>query len=412
MGGVREFRREDIPEVAQLWMKVFRRRREPASESLSAYFREIFFENPWHDETLPSLVYEEAGHRIVGFLGVIPRSMTFNKQRIKVAVATQLMMDREANCVHAAAKLMRKFLAGKQDLSFSDGASEDAEELWRGAGGDVAVPDNMAWVRVLRPTQYASQLLKRRASLLPVARALWPLCQALDAVVVHSGLGRRYWLPESAGTTVDEQPSDDTLLWCVRNLGGNRALLPDYELDSFRWLLSKAADKKMFGELRKGVVRDVGGEILGWYLYYVKKGGVAEVLQFGGKPKSIRKVLNHLFRQAWRQGGVSISGRLESRFVKDLVKNRCGFTWPGYGTLIHSRNREILIAIHQGDAFLSRLEGEWWARFSDPAWSRDTRAGLLAWPRRRDEPAPQKNEASVSPLTVRAGLQGQFDQLA
>jgi hypothetical protein len=37
--------------------------------------------------------------------------------------------------------------------------------------------------------------------------------------------------------------------------------------------------------------------------------------------------------------------------------------------LAQSRNPAILQAVQLGDAFLSRLEGEWWARFSDPDWN-------------------------------------------
>jgi D-alanyl-D-alanine dipeptidase len=39
-----------------------------------------------------------------------------------------------------------------------------------------------------------------------------------------------------------------------------------------------------------------------------------------------------------------------------------------------SRNRDILNAVHKGNAFLTRLEGEWWARFSDPEWAMDETA--------------------------------------
>jgi hypothetical protein len=33
---------------------------------------------------------------------------------------------------------------------------------------------------------------------------------------------------------------------------------------------------------------------------------------------------------------------------------------------VHSRNREILDTIHRGDAYLTRLEGEWPMRFEIP----------------------------------------------
>src|SRR5687768_16089741 len=55
---IREFRRSDIPRVADLWMRAFRASDERAPQSLHAYFEEMFFETPWRDAQLPSLVCE------------------------------------------------------------------------------------------------------------------------------------------------------------------------------------------------------------------------------------------------------------------------------------------------------------------------------------------------------------------
>ena len=378
MNGIRPFRREDVPEVVELWLKVFHKTDQPAPESLRAYFRETFFEGPWRDENLPSLVYEDEGSRIVGFLGVLPRVMRFNGRPIKVAVATQLMIDERARAVYPGVKLMKRFFAGTQDLSFSDGANETSEKLWRAAGGDVAVLYSLDWSRVLRPVQYVLAHVKRRKpSLRAVTEALRPLCRLFDAVIVRSGVARwlrLYWLPDATGVTVDEDPCADTLLWCVRNLSGNRALQPEYEPDSFRWLLKEAGEKTFHGNLRKGVVRDANREILGWYLYYLRPGEAGQVLQFGGRPKCIRKVLDCLLLQAWKQGAVAVCGELEPRFAKALADSRCRFTWSSCSVVMQSKTREILDAIHRGDAFLTRLEGEWWARFADPGWARHASA--------------------------------------
>ena len=51
-------------------------------------------------------------------------------------------------------------------------------------------------------------------------------------------------------------------------------------------------------------------------------------------------------------------------FALELSSSHCGFTWPG-GVLVQSRNKDILDVIHRGNAFLTRLEGEWWMRFCD-----------------------------------------------
>lgn len=367
MNGVRKCRLEDLGEVADLWLKVFRGVQGRAAKPLQDYFKKIFFDNPWRDDDLPSLLYEEPGRGIVGFIGVVPRVMTFRKQRIRVAVASQLMA--EQSVPYAAIQLMRAYLGGKQDLSYSDGANESAERLWRGCGGSLALLESLNWTRVLRPSQYAVALLNRRRILNRVGTAIWPLCRALDAAAVRSRWGRRYWLRNATDLELDEEPAEDTLLWCLRHFAGERALMPVYDGDDWRWLLREVSEKQMYGTLRKGVVRNAGGDIAGWYLYQVKDGEVAQVLQLGGRQRTIRSVLNHLFSTAWRNGAIAVSGNLDPRFARELVKSRCSLGMPGYVALIHSRDPEILNAIHRGDAFLSRLEGEWWARFSDASWS-------------------------------------------
>src|SRR5215470_2954644 len=93
MGGVREFGQEDIPAVADLWLRVFRGYDGAAPPDLLEYFREIFFKSPWRTDSLPSLVYDNDRGGIGGFLGVIPRRMAFRRQPITVAVATQLAED-------------------------------------------------------------------------------------------------------------------------------------------------------------------------------------------------------------------------------------------------------------------------------------------------------------------------------
>jgi len=367
--GTRAFRAEDIAEVARLWLKAFRRRSDAPPDPLLAYFHELFFDAPWRDPALPSLVCEDASG-IVAFLGVLPRTMMFRGERLRVAVGTQLMTDDSPGAGYAAVRLLRKFFAGPQDLSFSDGATEGAERLWRAGGGDVAPMDSLTWVRVLRPIQYAAATFRPQSALRPAIRAMSPLYQLIDVALVRNGLGRRYWAPRASRLEVDIEPTDDTILWCVRHLAGDRALHPAYEPDAFRWLLRKAAEKRMHGTLLRGVVRAADQSIVGWYLFYANPGAVAQVLQFGARDRFDEAVLNCLLHHAWRLGAAGVSGKFEFRYAKALAKARCTFTWPGYGTLVHARNRAIIDAIAHGDAFLSRLEGEWWSRFSDVDLSR------------------------------------------
>ena len=218
----------------------------------------------------------------------------------------------------------------------------------------------------VRPTQYVASVFQRRPSFRPVIRAMSPICHLLDLAARPQPSWRRYGHPRPLALAVDEQPSDADILWCIRQFASDRSLQPAYEPDSFAWLLKKAAEKRMHGALRMKRGARRAGLTVGWYLYYVDPGGVAQVLQFGARQKFVEQVLNSLFHDAWKLGAVGVSGKLEFRYAKELAKARCGFVWPGYGTVVHARNRELLNAIAHGDAFLSRLEGEWWARFSDP----------------------------------------------
>lgn len=367
MNGIREFRRDDIGRVAELWMQAFRGQPRAASPALQDYFRDILFDNPWHDTGLPSLVYEDQARHVVGFLGVIPRRMQFRGESLRVAVATQLMVDEKRCPAYAAAKLLRRFLAGPQDLSLSDGANDAGGKLWRACGGEAAVLQSFNWTRVLRPAQYLRLRLRQRPRLARAATPLWPLAWGMDACLEGSGLNR--WRPEPPERGLLEEPLNEAnLLECLDRLGCRRSLKPEYTASSLRWLLRRAADKQNHGELKAAVLRGAGSAA-GWYLYYLRPGGLAQVLQFGARANVSAAVINHLFHRAWAEGAVAITGGMEPQHAAELALARCSFSLPGYGVLLHSRRPDIAHAIHGGDAFLSRLEGEWWARFSDAQWS-------------------------------------------
>jgi hypothetical protein len=70
MDKIRSFTHEDVPAVAALFQKIFRRDSDQVPESLKTYLAHLYFDNPWYDGTLSSLVYEENGC-VGGFVGVL-----------------------------------------------------------------------------------------------------------------------------------------------------------------------------------------------------------------------------------------------------------------------------------------------------------------------------------------------------
>jgi len=141
------------------------------------------------------------------------------------------------------------------------------------------------------------------------------------------------------------------------------ALQPEYDAPSLAWLLEQTARKTRHGNLRARAVLEGGRRLIGWYLYYVRAGEVSEVVQVAARDGSFARVLERLLVDAWRHGAIAVRGRLDPRHVQELSDRHCWFRREGTWTLVHSRHADLAAAIHKGNAFLSRLEGEWWLRF-------------------------------------------------
>lgn len=356
MGHIRQLVRDDIPEVVELYARVFGSRRENGSaQDLASLFYELFCENPWSNGALPSVVYEDKGG-ITGCLGVMPRPMSLGGQPIRAAVLHNFMVHPQARG-RTGLQLLKSVLSGPQDLSLAEG-NESSRKVWEQCGGRAVLSYGLRWTRPLRPSQYVLSFLKHRGLPVSVAHVLAPFCRGLDQIA--SRLPAHSFRP-TPSRTFTEDLNEDGLLACLSEVSGRRSLRPVYDRQSLKWLIERLAQKKDAGSFQKGLVRDEGAEVLGWYLYYRNPYGISQVVQLGAKPGFVSEVLNRLFHDAWQSGVVAVSGQLDPATVHEfrdkyciqyLVKDSC--------TLAHTRHPEVAHAINRGDAFLTRLEVEWW----------------------------------------------------
>ncbi|HEX6179112.1 MAG TPA: hypothetical protein VF057_12185, partial [Thermoanaerobaculia bacterium] len=132
---------------------------------------------------------------------------------------------------------------------------------------------------------------------------------------------------------------------------------------SLSWLIERARTRTTGGEFRRMLVRDDCDRIVGWFIYFAKRGGIADVLQIAATPGAAGVVIDHLIADAVRHGVAALSGRLDPSMAAELSQRHCIFFRRGHWALVHARDRAILAALERGDAFLSRLEGEWCLRF-------------------------------------------------
>ena len=354
MAGVRPLAPGDVPAVVQLFSRVHPQSHWISHGECEAYFHRMFFGNPWAHAAFSSWVAME-GARAVGFIGVMPRPMRLRGRELQAAVVTRLMVEQEKRHGVVAAQLLRKALAGPQALTISDGANESSRKMWEALGGLTSTLYSLQWRRLLRPAQSTLQRVSsthgRAAALLAT-----PVAVLADAYTAHYRALRR-----PSGLT--EAPLDAAaLLDGLDRAAARVALSPRYTPASLEWLLGEARAKRRHGELEARVLRDAGGAVAGWFLYYLN-GTMSKVLQIHANDGAEQAVLDHLFQHAWRRGAAAIEGRMEPRLARMLGQRHCLFHSTSAFALIHSRDAEVLGALARGDAFFSRLEGEWWMRF-------------------------------------------------
>jgi hypothetical protein len=349
---IRPLVEDDLEQIADL----FKREHGDAVQRTPEFLKQVFFEPPWRDNTLPSLVYEDGNGGIIGCLGRMPRHMKFRGRTVRVAVGHHFMVERSRRGTMAGVELGRQFLSGLQDLALA-GGGDFSRRIWEYLGGSVCLLYSFCWTRVMRPTQYGLSNLNERG-LAAAAQIARPLCRAVDATLEFIPRSAfRFQSPDVLGDDLDNV----TLLACLSAFSDDRSLQPVYDHASLTWLMKLLEEKRHRGTLHKVAVRTHSGRALGWYLYYLGATSVAEVLQVGGKDDTIRDVLDHLFHHAWQRGAIAVTGPMDPRLCGTLSENHCTFRRPDHNwMLIHSQDQRIANAMHAGDAFLSRLEAEWW----------------------------------------------------
>jgi hypothetical protein len=346
--GIRRFEADDLPEVAALHRRIMAPDGAGGSGWLQAYrgyFADVFLSEATRSAGLPSLVYQREG-RVRGFLGVMPRRMQFDGRPLLAAVCSQFVVD-PSERGQAGLQLLKRCLAGEQDVSITDEAADCTRKIWEWCGGTIALPYSMHWIRPLRPAQAA------------LPRMLAPAARIVDAVAARA-IGRlRPATPAGTRAPIDEE----TLRGCLMDSAGRCAMAPVYDAATVRWALDRARRNRAHGVLRALVVKDAGA-IAGWFIYHARRDGRAEVLQMGAEPRQHRNVFDHLLEDAWQQGAAMVSGRFEPSFAPQLSESGCLSYRRGHWTLIHAKRPDVAHALQRGDAFFSRLEGEWCLRFS------------------------------------------------
>ena len=356
---VRPLTKADIPQVANLYWQVLRQRKGAAPALVETFLEELYFNSPWLDPEIPSLVYEEKG-RIAGFLGVIPRKMCYRGEPFRIACGGNFVVHPEFRTTLAGLHLLRTYMAGPQDLSQTDSANDTSRALLERLGFTTILANSVHWVRLLQPTRcatYAMTRVSKNALTTGLDFIVRPFCMAADYFATTVVTSPFY---QSESRLQASELDVPTLLNCLTEFRQGYSLWPDYNPESLGWLLAFMEKGRGHGDnLRKRLLRDDRGTIVGWYIYYRTRGGFGEVAQLGGARKRIKEALDHLFREARSYGLIGLHGTVERPSMAEFSDKNCFFTCRGGWTLAHSRRPEMIELFNSDRVFLSRLDGEW-----------------------------------------------------
>jgi hypothetical protein len=350
---IRAVQRADLIHVAELYERTVRSGRPTAPPGLVEYFERTVLDHPWADQEIPSLVYEADDGRILGFIGSHVRRLRLDGREIRMGCAGQLVSDPSLRRLAIGARLLRGYLSGSQDLSITDGATDVVHEMWRHLGGHALHPGSFVWTRLLRPWRAAGDRcleIRGRERWRRAAGMAWP---------VLDGLTARFTRPPPRSPDVQvEELTPRALIQHTPEVLGDARLWADYDEQFLEWLFREMAAVRSRGMLTRRLLHR-NGDLLGWYVAYLKPGGRSQVMDIAAVKGQLDMVLDCLFADAWQSGAAALEGRMEPALYEPLSSRRC---LVRYGTraLFHSRDPDVAAAISLGRSALTRLDGEWW----------------------------------------------------
>ena len=354
MGRVRPFTPDDIDEIATLHREGFLRHvLDGPSEDHHSYFRAVFFENPWRDLGPPSLVFEDGGGSLVGFLGVVPRRLRLGDEPIVAAVSTQFIVRPDGRSQLAGIALMKAFLSGDQDLSIADEGNDDSRRIWERMGGSTLALPSVSWSKALRPARHFLTKVESRKRL-GWARLLRPAAVSWDAAMRMDASPLAIRPPDG----VTASPLDAAALhrW-LTTIRPQPPIRPVYAVADLQWLLSRYGHAP--GVLERRSVHRADGAWLGCYLYCRRPDGRAEVLYCEALPDAEVPVFQSMLADAYERGAILIWGKTTPGLIRPLAQSRCGFHEVQRWTLVASRRADVRSVLDRGDTGLTRLEGEY-----------------------------------------------------
>jgi hypothetical protein len=353
---IRACRREDIPAVAGMFSRVFLQKRVPA-DGLVRYFDELVLDGHLQRGDSRSRVFVDTTGRVRGFIGVWPRRMVLQGRSIEGAAAGSLMVEQPELHPTAGARLLRAFLSGPQDLSFSETSNAISQRMWQKAGGERLTATSVDWLRILRPAGLATHLA---GNAFAPAGWLSPLAKIADRIIQTRSTNPLLSVARADDFT-DADATVDEISGVIGDLSQSYTLHPDWQMPDLPALMAHAETKERFGPIHRRIVYGRNGAPVGCYLYHAQSGGVGRVLQLLARPEAVGIALDSLLHHAAELGCVGVRGRTEFDTLDPLIVRGC-VLFHVSAMMVHARDKSLLAEVRNARSMLTGLAGESWTR--------------------------------------------------
>ncbi|WP_426239683.1 GNAT family N-acetyltransferase [Pararhizobium sp. DWP1-1-3] len=356
-GTVRAMERSDLPVVADLFTRTFRKNNQKTDSQLAGYLETVFFGSPLYTPDVGSLVHLSETSAIDSAILAMPIEYSVHGRPVTARVLCAFMAEGKSGAA-GAARLARMLRAARQDFCFSDNASPVSADHWVAGGGHVLPVQSLEWHRTFRPAAAALHMARRKVKLLGKL-PLQGLARAVDRFVRRSRTSFAA-VPHDGIRSAPVSPQQ--FMEQARLMMGRFSVHPVFSKAEFDWLIAAAKLNTSLGELQCCSITDAQGKIIGCYLYFGADGRNAVVMNVFCHERQEAAVVSQLFADFDNLGYASAQGMAQPFLIQAVLRQRhLVHKHTGYFCLVtrHADLKEAAI----GDGFYAGgLASESWSR--------------------------------------------------
>ncbi|URK86925.1 GNAT family N-acetyltransferase [Rhizobium sp. RCAM05350] len=356
-GAVRAMERSDLPAVADLFTRTFRKNNQTTDSQLAGYLETVFFSSPLYTPDVGSLVHLNETSTIDSAILAMPLEFMVHGRPVTARVLCAFMAEGKSGAA-GAARLARMLRAARQDFCFTDNASPVSADHWVAGGGLVLPVQSLEWHRTFRPAAAALDIARRKVTLL-TKLPLQGLARAADRFVRRS---RTSFAATSHDGVTSAPISLPQFMEQAQLMMERFSVHPVFSKAEFDWLITAAQLNTSLGELQGRSITDAQGKTIGCYLYFGADGRNAVVLNVLCHERQEAAVVAQLFADLDSLGYASAQGMAQPFLTHAVLRQRhLVHKHTGYFCLV-TRHTDLKQAAIGDGFYAGGLASESWSR--------------------------------------------------